>query len=158
MAFPYGFTANDLLERFSQKQLIDITDTTSSTPTTRDDAAIEKAAIDAAGEFEKHASRYYVTPVDPLPSWLRTDLVDLWAWRLLFNCKPDWLEQESKGEGFSWSDRRKELLKWLSGLSSPKRESVLPGCAELSALSSASGVWSQAGTPRFTREKLEGCP
>lgn len=158
MAFPYGFAADDLLERFSEERLVQITDVTNNPPTTCDDVAIEKAAIDAAGEMEKHASRYYTIPVTPFPGWLRTELLDLWAWRLVFNCRPDWMEAEQKGEGFSWTDRRKELVKWLTGLSSPKRESVLPGCTELGALTSATGVWSQGGTAKFTREKLERCP
>jgi hypothetical protein len=158
MAFPYDFVANDLRERFDEQRLIEITDVTNNPPTTRNDAAIEKAAIDAAGELEKHAGRYYVTPLTPFPAFLRPDFLDLWAWRLLFNCKPDWLQAEARGEGFSWSDRRRELLTWMQGLSSPDRKSVLAGCTELSERTSASGVWATSGTPKMTREKLERCP
>jgi phage gp36-like protein len=158
MSFPYGFVADDLLERFSEERLVQITDVTNNPPSTRDDAAIEKAANDAAGELDMAAGRYYVTPLDPLTGGLRMVLLDLWAWRLLFNCKPDWLESEQKGDGFSWSDRRKELMAWLKGLSSPKRETVLPGVAEIAERTSASGIVFQAGTPVMTKTNLWKVP
>ena len=154
MAFPYGFVADDLLERFSQKRLVEITDVTQNPPTTRDDAAIEQAAIDAAGELDMSAGRYYVTPLAPFTDGLGMVFLDLWAWRLLFNCKPDWLESEQKGEGFSWSDRRKELVAWLKGLSSPKRETVLPGCTEVATRTSSSGIKFTTGTPVMTKTSL----
>ena len=158
MSSPYGFVADDLLERFSEERLVQITDVTNNPPTTRDDAAIEKAAVDAAGELDMSAGRYYVTPLDPFSDGLRTVFLDLWAFRLLFNCKPDWLESEQRGEGFSWSDRRKELITWLRGLSSPKRETVLPGCTEVATRTSTNGISFRAGTPVMTKTNLWRVP
>jgi phage gp36-like protein len=158
MAFPYGFTANDLLERFSADRLVQITDVVNAPPETRDDVAIEKAAIDTAAELEKHGARYYVFPLTPFPTYLRADFLDLWAWRLLFNVRPDWVEVEKTTDGYSWADRRKELVVWLNRLSSPKREAVLPGCQEVTTRVSASGVAYRAGTPVMTPANLWKVP
>lgn len=155
--FPYGLTADDLHARFAEQKLVEITDETNDPPTTRDDQLIEDAANDAAGELEGYAGAYYTLPLDPFTSTLRTNFLDLWAWRLLFNCKPDWLEQERMSDGFSWKDRRKELVKWMEGLASGA--SQLPGVTLISSTSSSGGgAWSAAGNNVMTRKSLLELP
>ncbi len=156
MAFPYSLTANDLLARFEQQKLVEITDTTHDPPTTRDDAKIETAANDAANELELYASQYYTIPLSPFTSTLRPLFLDLWAWRLLFNCKPDWLSTDRSDNGFSWSDRRKELLGWLKDLQNGK--ATLPGMTEIGSSSSSGGAWATSGEGVMTRTNLLRLP
>lgn len=157
MGFPYGLTAEDLQARFSEQKLIDITDEVNDPPTTLNEELLEDAANDAAGELESYAGAYYQLPLQPLIGILRTNLLDLWAWRLLFNVKPDWLETERISDGFSWKDRRKELVKWMESLAAGSVS--LPGVTPLSATSTTSGgAWSTGGTNVMTRKKLQELP
>ena len=148
MAYPYGFTPEDLLQRFSQTRIDEITD--------NQPAKIEQAAIDTAAEIELFASRYYVTPLDPFAAGLRTIFLDLWRWRLLFNCKPEWLNTSDKdSEEYAIAARRKQLELWLAGLGSDSRETVLPGATEISASRSTNAsAWSTGSSAVMTRAAL----
>jgi phage gp36-like protein len=158
MAYPNGLARELILQRFSEARLVQITDQTNRPASTVDEAALERAANEAYGEFEQHASRFYVMPLaTPLPQWLLTILIDLWAFRLLFNCRPEWLETEQTRDGFSWKDRRKEIVAWLEGLSSPKRESVLPGFVEIAVRQSTTGVFAYSEPRVMVRSTLEEC-
>jgi hypothetical protein len=86
--------------------------------------------------------------VNPLTAFVRTKLLDLCAWRLLFNCKPLWLNDEHE-DGAVWIRARKELLDWMTGKSDPDDRIVLPGCDELSTPAAPRGrasAWSDGAT------------
>lgn len=135
MANPYGLVADDLEDRFSAEQLSDITDGVDGAIV---DTKIDQAIVDAAAEFDGYAARYYVTPVTPLSAFVKTKLLDLCAWRLLFNCKPTWLNSEQE-QAVVWRTVRKELLDWMKAIGSEKREQVLAGCTELAAIKATGG-------------------
>lgn len=130
MANPYGLVADDVEARFSQEDLAEITTDAAGDPI--DDAKIDQAILDAASEFDGYAGRYYVTPVEPFTAFVRTKLLDLCAWRLLFNCRPRWLNAEGE-QAVVWRSVRKELVDWMKALSDEKRSQVLPGCKPLDA-------------------------
>ena len=148
MAYPYGLALEDLHERFTPARLSEITD--------NDDSKVEQAAIDVAAEIELYAGKYYVVPLAPFSAGLRMIFLDLWRWRLLFNCKPEWLNTDDKeSEEYAIAQRRKRLEAWLTGLSSDDRATVLPGVAELTAgVTSTGGAWSMGSAPLMTRGAL----
>jgi hypothetical protein len=92
----------------------------------------------------------------PFTAGLRTIFLDLWRWRLIFNCKPEWLNTDDKeSEEYAIAQRRKRLESWLTGLSTETRSSVLPGVQEASAgVSSTGGAWSTGTRPVMTRKAL----
>lgn len=140
--------AADLHERFTVARIAEITD--------NDDSKIEKAAIDTAGEIELYAGKHYAVPLTPFTAGLRTIFLDLWRWRLLFNCKPEWLNTDDKeSEEYAIAQRRKRLETWLAGLSSETRSTVLPGVTELTTgVTSTGGAWSTGTRPVMTRGAL----
>ena len=148
MAYPYGLTLEDLHERLTPSRIGEITD--------NDNSKVERAANDTAGEIELHAGKHYAVPLAPFTTGLRTIFLDLWRWRLIFNCKPEWLNTDDKeSEEYAIAQRRKRLESWLAGLSSETRSSVLPGVTEVSAgVSSTGGAWSTGTRPVMTRNAL----
>lgn len=148
MAYPYGLGPSDLHERLPGARITEITDD--------DETKVEQAAIDTAAEIEMYAGKYYAVPLAPFTAGLRMIFLDLWRWRLIFNCKPLWLNTDNKeSEEFAIAQRRKRLESWLVGLSSEKRETVLPGVTELQpAISSSGGAWSTGSAPLMTRTSL----
>lgn len=147
MAFPYGFTANDLHERLTPARVSDITD--------NEDGKVEQAAVDTAAEIELFAGRYYAVPLSPFTAGLRTLFLDLWRWRLIFNCKPLWLNTDDKSsDEYAIAQHRKRIEAWLAGLASDDRVSVLPGVAERTTGVAPTGAWSTGGASRMTRGAL----
>ena len=148
MAYPYGLTIEDLHQRLAAARIAEITD--------NDTSKVEIAAHDSAGEIELHAAKYYAVPLTPFTAGLRTIFLDLWRWRLIFNCKPEWLNTDDKdSEEYAIAQRRKRLEVWLAGLSSEPPSTVLPGVAELSAVTtSTGGAWSTGSRPVMTRAAL----
>jgi phage gp36-like protein len=148
MAYPYGLKLEDLYERLSATRIGEITD--------NDNSKVERAANDTAGEIELHAGKHYAVPLMPFSTGLRTIFLDLWRWRLIFNCKPEWLNTDDKeSEEYAIAQRRKRLESWLAGLSSETRSSVLPGVTEVTTgVSSTGGAWSTGTRPVMTREAL----
>ena len=148
MSFPYGFKLEDLYERLAPSRIDEITD--------NDNSTVEQAAIDTAGEIELYAGKHYAVPLSPFTAGLRTIFLDLWRWRLIFNCKPEWLNTDDKeSEEYAIAQRRKRLEVWLVGLSSETRPTVLPGVAELtSGVTSTGGAWSTGTRPVMTRGAL----
>jgi hypothetical protein len=146
--YPYGLQAEDLHERLTPQRIAEITE--------GDDNKVEQAAIDSAGEIELHAGRFYATPLAPFGAGLRTIFLDLWRWRLYYNCKPEWLNTDDKeSEEYAIAQGRKRLEAWLKGLATDTRETVLPGVIEITpASTSAGGAWSTSGTPVLTRAAL----
>lgn len=150
MAYPYGFAIEDLHERLSPERIHDLTD--------GDLTKVERAAVDTAAEIELHAGKYYAIPLTPFTSALRMIFLDLWRWRLIFNCKPEWLNTDDRNsEEFAIAQRRKRLEIWLEGLASDERSSVLPGVNEAavhSQVTLSTGAWSAAAPPLMTRRSL----
>ena len=149
MAYPYGLSLEDLYERLPSARINEITD--------NDNTKVERAAIDTAAEIELYAGKYYATPLAPFTSGLRMIFLDLWRWRLIFNCKPLWLNTDDKeSEEYAIAQRRKRLEVWLASLSSDARDTVLPGVAELSAssVSTSASAWSTGSSPVMTRTAL----
>lgn len=148
MAYPYGLKLEDLYERLTPERISEITD--------NNNTKVEQAASDTAAEIELYAGKYYVVPLAPFTAGLRMVFLDLWRWRLLFNCKPEWLNTDHKdSEEYAIAQRRKRLEVWLAGLCSDGRETVLPGLTELSAtLRSSSGAWSTGSAAVMTRKVL----
>lgn len=147
MAVPYGLTATDLHERLSPERIADITD--------NDDQKVEQAALDTAAEIELFAGRYYAVPLAPFTGGLRTLFLDLWRWRLIFNCKPLWLNTDDKAsDEYAIAQNRRRIEAWLAGLSSDERTIVLPGVAERSTDIAPSGAWSAGGGTRMSRKAL----
>jgi hypothetical protein len=146
--YPYGLKREDLYERLTPQRIADITD--------GDDAKVEQAAVDTAGEIELFAGKYYTVPLAPFGAGLRTIFLDLWRWRLLFNCKPEWLNTDDKeSEEYAIAQGRKRLEAWLRGLASDARDSVLPGVTERATGSTtAGGAWSTGSAAVFTRASL----
>ncbi len=153
---PYSLTADDLLERFSQQRLVELTDPTGAA---RDDAKIELAALDAAGELEMAAARYYQVPLTPFTQGLRVIFLDLWAWRLVFNNRPEWLNTaDPADDNYALVRRRKELDAWLKAIANgdPEKRQVIAGCEPLTSTPepSSGGAWSKGGGNVMTRESL----
>ena len=150
MAYPYGLALADLYERLTPERINEITD--------NDTSKVELAAIDTAAEIELFAGKYYALPLVPFTSGLRMIFLDLWRWRLIFNCKPLWLNTDDKeSEEYAIAQRRKRLEVWLAGLSSNSRETVLPGLTELSASATSNNsaaAWSAGSSPVMTRASL----
>jgi phage gp36-like protein len=146
--YPYGLKLEDLYERFTPQRISEITD--------GDNSKGEQAAVDTAGEIELYAGKYYAIPLAPFGAGLRTIFLDLWRWRLIFNCKPEWLNTDDKeSEEYAIAQRRKRLESWLIGLSSDARDTVLPGVAEVtSSTTTTGGAWSTGSTPVLTRAAL----
>src|ERR1043165_6332343 len=117
MASAYNFAATDVLARCSGEELEQLTDGVG----TFDQAKVDQAIRDGAGEFDGYASRYYETPVTPLTEFIRTNLLDLIAWRLIFNCKRSWLNDGGE-KALIWAKRRAELLTWMQQIGSIKRD------------------------------------
>ncbi|MGN6187198.1 MAG: phage protein Gp36 family protein, partial [Thermoanaerobaculia bacterium] len=106
MAYPYGFKLEDIYERMTPARVADITE--------NDLSQVERAAIDTAAEIELHAAKYYAIPLTPFTAGLRMIFLDLWRWRLLFNCKPEWLNTDDRNsEEFALAQRRRRLEVWL---------------------------------------------
>lgn len=148
MAYPYGLAPEDLYERLSPSRVNDITD--------GDASKIEQAAHDTAGEIELYAGKYYAVPLAPFTPGLRMVFLDLWRWRLLFNCKPEWLNNDDReSEEHAIAQGRKRLEIWLAGLASEDRATVLPGIAErTSPAPTTSGAWSTGSAQLMTRRSL----
>lgn len=149
MAYPYGFTLEDLYERLTSERIAEITD--------NDPSKVETAAHDTAAEIELYAGRYYATPLAPFTAGLRTIFLDLWRWRLIFNCKPVWLTtDDAKSDEHAIARQRKRLEVWLEGLASDTRETLLPGIADLSSgtAGKSDGAWSTGATALMTRRTL----
>jgi hypothetical protein len=146
--YPYGLKLEDLHERLTPQRIAEITD--------GDDSRIEQAAIDTAGEIELYAGKYYAVPLSPFGAGLRAIFLDLWRWRLIFNCKPEWLNTDDReSEEYAIAQRRKRLEAWLAGLPSDTRSTVLPGAVEVtSGSTSTGGAWSTGGQPVLTRTAL----
>ncbi len=148
MAYPYGLKLEDLYERLTPARIGEITD--------NDNAKVELAAIDTAAEIELYAGKYYVVPLAPFTSGLRMIFLDLWRWRLIFNCKPLWLNTDDKNsDEYAIAKRRGALEAWLAGLCSEPRATVLPGVTELSSgAASSGGAWSTGSDALMTRKAL----
>jgi phage gp36-like protein len=150
MANPYGFTAADVLARFSETELTQLTDGAD----TFDEEKVDQAIRDGCAEFDGAASRYYMTPISPLSEWVRTILLDLIAWRLIFNCKREWLNTDQQ-DALAWTARRKEIVAWLAGLQSPDRKIVLADVAERIAPATKNALPKAVGAGgRLTRRRL----
>jgi hypothetical protein len=149
VAYPYGLALQDLYERLTPERINEITD--------NDTAKVELAAIDTAAEIELYAGKYYAVPLGPFTPGLRMIFLDLWRWRLIFNCKPLWLNTDDKeSEEYAIAQRRKRLEVWLAGLCGDTRDTVLPGVAEVSnsSVSANASAWSTGSAPVMTRASL----
>lgn len=144
MAFPYGFAANDLHKRLSPSRIAEITD--------GDASKVEEAAIDTAAEIELHAGKFYSVPLAPFTDGVRTLFLDLWRWRLLFNCRPEWLNTDDKeSEEYAIAQQRRRIEKWLCEFS----PGDLPGVTAISdGASQSGGAWSIGSVPVMTRRAL----
>lgn len=153
---PYDLTADDLLERFSEQRLVELTDPQNLA---RDDEKIERAALDAAGELEMAAARYYQVPLSPFTEGLRVIFLDLWAWRLVFNNHPEWLNTaDAADDNYALVRRRKELVAWLKSIgdADPEKRTVLPGCEPIASTPepSSGGAWSRPARNVMNRSTL----
>lgn len=144
MAFPYELTAADLHARLTPSRIEEITD--------GDGSKVEQAAIDTAAEIELHAGKFYAVPLAPFAGGLRTIFLDLWRWRLLFNCRPEWLNTDDKeSEEYAIAQQRKRIEKWLCDFS----PGDLPGVTVVSdGASQSGGAWSTGSTGVMTRAAL----
>jgi phage gp36-like protein len=150
MSNAYDFVASDVLARFTEDELEQLTDGVGSF----DSAKVDQAIRDGAGEFDGWVSRYYEVPVTPLTEFIRTSLLDLVAWRLVFNCKREWLNDGGE-KALIWAKRRAELLKWMQDVGSVKRDAVLAGCTERATPAAPKGMpKAVAGVQQMTRGKL----
>src|SRR5437763_13808580 len=107
----YDLVAADVLARFTADELEQLTDGTG----TFDETKVDQAIRDGAAELDGWVARYYETPLTPLTEAVRTNLLDLIAWRLIFNCKREWLN-DSGEKALVWARRRTELLKWMQDI------------------------------------------
>lgn len=71
---PYA-TLSDMIDRFTEAEMIDLTDTTSSGLV--DASRIERALVDADGEVEAALRGRYALPVTPVPELLVRIACDL---------------------------------------------------------------------------------
>jgi hypothetical protein len=151
----YNLTAEDLLGRFTETQLIELTDGSTSIVA----SVIEDAIESEENDFDGFAGVYYALPVrtaaDEVPGIVRERILDGAAIRLLSR-KSEFLTDGSQLLPF-WSAKMVDLRNWKLALSSSKRDVKIPDAVERSASISTSGTATViSDTPRFTRDAMKG--
>lgn len=155
VASQYNLTPNDLLERFTEEQLTQLTDGSTSFNT----AVIEKQIDGEERTFEGFAGVYYAVPVrngsSAVPGIVREMLLDGVALRLLFR-KPEFLN--SGGDlAPLWDRKARELNAWKMALSDPSRKVQIPGGLELGSPTAVAGAAALAGEDaEYTAESMAG--
>lgn len=148
----YEITTADLKRKFTEQELIELTDDANTGSV--DEAVIALAIASGEEEFNLYASRYYAIPVTPLPAAVKEKVIDLCAYQLMTR-RPRLLHDEA-ADGPFWIRLRKELLRWLEALASEKRTALIPGADENAAPVATGGrARVVTDTPVFTQENLK---
>ena len=151
----YGLVAADLLARFTEQTLIQLTDGAA----TFDEETIETQIDAEENHFDGFAGVYYALPVrtatDTVPGVVRESLLDGVAIRLLSR-KPEFVTDESDLQKF-WRAARTELKDWKNGLSHPSRPKQIPDAVERAAPVATGGTAEASGEPlEYTASTMRG--
>lgn len=137
---PYA-TKDALLARFSEHELVELTDRVEPYQGAIVDAVLDRAAASADAEVEAALRGRYALPLDPAPELVVDLACDLARWRLWDDQAPDAVEARAKAA----RALLRELAAGTKTLDAPRAGG-----------SGGGRVLFDATAPVFTRETLEG--
>lgn len=138
-------TKTDLIERFGERELVQLTDRTHVPPTTIDDTIVARALADASSEVDGYVRKVARLPLTAVPAILVRRSADIARYYL-------WGKSAGKDDQVTRSYG--EAVRWLkdvsAGLTMLDEEGVAPAPAE-------TGTGRIVGSePVFTRDTLRG--
>ena len=135
----------DILDRFSARQLIQLTDDTNKPQTTIDSAAVTAALTDASVLADGYLAKKYALPLSSVPDVLKRKVVDI-AWFYLHGVRVD----KDSMVRLNYNDAEK----WLLNVSMGKIQLEVAGIA--TEQSGDGSVQKSAPKREFTRDSLSG--
>lgn len=133
-------TQQDLIDRFSQAELAQLTDPAAGA--TIDPAPVARALADADAEVDSYLGARYSLPLASLPTVLVRVAADIARYRLWDQAAPDLVK-----------DRYREAVKLLQGLA--RGETVLAGAQALAPAAGAITVTVSARSRQFSDDTLD---
>lgn len=138
-------TLQDLIDRFGQDELIQLTDRANVPPTTVDETVVGKHIADAEALIDSHVGRRYQLPLEAVPPVLTKYAADLARYFL----HGDAAEKDSPVER-----NYREAVRWLELVS--KGAIVIENAGVIPADAGGGQVQSSGPERVFTRDSLEG--
>ena len=138
-------TRLDLVDRFGERELVQLTDRINVPPTTVDDVAVGRALADATGLIDGYVGKVARLPLAPAPAHLIKIACDL-AWYSLHGKRADKDSPVTRAHG--------EALAWLRDVAAGRVRLDDAGATPPAPEGAAGRV--SASEPVFTRDRLRG--
>jgi phage gp36-like protein len=137
-------TKQDLIDRFSQDELVQLTDTTNDPPVAIDDTRVTRALTDADSMINGYIAARYDVPVSPVPSSLVLAACSIARYMLYRDHAPDRVTNDYNN-----------AIKWLTQVSTGT-VSLTDVAAAPTPQSSGGSVMTNSPVRSFTRDSLRG--
>lgn len=134
-------TKQDLINRFGETELIQLTDRSNMPQTTIDDTVVDQANADAGAEIDGYLAARYTLPLETVPERLEKVASDMARFYL-----------HGKAADESVRQAYEDGVKWLDKVSKGMVQLGLPSAGSVPA---TGGVQSSVPTPLFPRDDLE---
>jgi hypothetical protein len=157
MASVYGFTPDSFKARFTDDELVRLSDDADTE--VRNDLVLADVIERVERLFHHHAGRFYVTPMLPIPEGLEEKLLDVLAAKAVEWRRHKWLTSEDlqHARGDYWVRLLERVDKWLEGLSADNRPTKIAGVPEIAQTGGvANGIWAKTGGG-MSRQDLLDC-
>jgi len=135
-------TKQDLIDRFGERELVELTDLTNTPPTTIDDVKVDRALSDTDAKINSYLAARYATPLNPAPA----SVVDLACAIARYKL---WSDKASERVRDDYTD----ALKWLQ-LVAGGTVTLADATAAPTEQRSGGSVKTNAPQRTFTRDSL----
>lgn len=136
-------TRQDLIARYGEPELIQLTDRAEETTDVTDDAMIGVALEEADAEINSYLARRVATPIDPVPAHVRRIAADIARYRLWKDHAPDYVVR-----GYT------DAVAWLKRAAAGD---VALGDSETATTTPSSGIVQTSAPDRvFSRDSMKG--
>jgi len=122
----------DLIDRFGEQEIVQITDRTNSPPSTIDATKVARALSDADTIINSYIASRYDTPVSPVPDVLVEKACAIARYKLYSDGAPDRVNTDY-GDALKWLVQVSSGVVVLSGASSPPAAQSISGTVKVSA-------------------------
>lgn len=137
-------TQQDLIDRFGEKELKQLTDRANVPPTTIDDTIVGRALSDATELADSYLGKLYVLPLSTVPPALVKACADIARYYLHGKAAKDTILEDAFKQALAW------LEKVAKGLVTIPAEGVMP------AEAGGGSIRAKPNDRVFTRDSLRG--
>lgn len=137
---------SDLIERFGERELVQLTDRTRTPPTTVDDVVVDRALGDAASLIDGYLGKVYALPLATVPTNLTKIQADVARY---------YLHGKAADKDSAVTRAYGEAIAWLRDVAAG-RIRLDDGAGDAPAPLPGGAGRVQAGRPVFTRDTLRG--